>query len=368
MPRKQFLIGLGILAAALVALVLVFVGGGGDEVAEVRSDPSTSSSTTEGDAPTTTAPRGPFYPLTGLPVDNQGMFERPLLIVKIDNADSKARPQAGLNQADVVYEEIVEGGVTRFASLFHSRDAEQVGPVRSARSTDILIGTMFGRPLFSFSGANQVFMDRIRASPLIDLSYDWHPQLYQRVPDREAPDDIFTPTQTLFGGDTGEATSPPQLFEWRRGDELPESAVRVPGVDYFTGGAGVPTRFTWDRELQGWKRQQNGTDHVDTADEVIAPDNVIIQFVDYVDTGLTDVAGTPVPEAQLIGGGDALVFTRGHLIRAQWSRPAEGDVTTYTADGDEVRLTPGRTWVALLSPGMAQVTTCAEADPKPAGC
>jgi hypothetical protein len=355
--RKQVLIGVGILVAAVVGLVVVLAGGGGGDE-EVRSEPSTT--TTE--ATTTTTEPVVRYPLTGLPATDEGLLNRPLLIVKIDNVDEKARPQAGLNHADVVYEEQVEGGVTRFAALFHSQDAPQVGPVRSARSTDILIGTMFGRPLFSFSGANQVFMDRIRSSPLIELSYDWNPDLYTRVPEREAPDDIFTPTATLFAADNGEATAPPRLARWQRdGDDFPDSAVRVPGVDYDLGGAGAPVNFTWDNALHGWRRTQNGTAHIDTDGEPIAPENVIIQFVNYVPTGLFDVAGSPVPEAEMIGGGEAWILTRGRLIKGQWSRNEQDAVTSYTVDGEPIRLTPGQTWISLLPGGSAHHTTCDEA-------
>src|SRR5262245_7965105 len=293
MTRNRMLVIGGVVLAVLAAVGLVVVLSGDDGTEEVRSEPSTTTTT---EAPTTTTTEPIVrYPLTGLPADDEAMLNRPLLIVKIDNVDAKARPQAGLNQADVVYEDQVEGGVTRFAALFHSQNADQVGPVRRARSTDSLIGTMFGRPLFAFSGANQVFMDRIRSSPLIDLSYDWHPDLYTRVPDREAPDNIFTPTATLFAADNGDATTPPSIFTWQKDkDDVTPGAVRVPGVDYFTGGAGAPVTFTWDKDLQGWRRTQNDTEHVDTDGEPIAPENVIVQFVNYVDTGLTDLAGSPV--------------------------------------------------------------------------
>jgi hypothetical protein len=359
-------VGGGVLAIMAAVIGLVVLTGGDNGAEEVRSEPTTSSSTTE--ATTTTEPVV-RYPLTGLPADDEAMLKRPLLIVKVDNVDSYARPQAGLNQADVVYEEQVEGGVTRFAALFHSHDAAQVGPVRSARSTDIQIGTMFGRPLFAFSGANQVFMDRIRASPLIDLSYDWHPDLYTRVPEREAPDNIFTPTAELFAADTGEATTPPSIFTWQKDkDDVTPGAVRVPGVDYFTGGAGARVAFTWDKDLQGWRRTQNETEHVDTDGEPIAPENVIVQFVNYTDTGLTDLAGSPVPEAQLIGEGEAWVFTRGRLVKGHWSRENDGDVTTYNAGGEPIPLTPGQTWIALMPAETAHYTTCEDADPAPAGC
>ncbi|MGH9004055.1 MAG: DUF3048 domain-containing protein, partial [Acidimicrobiia bacterium] len=102
-------------------------------------------------------------PLTGLPMD-PGRAGRPVLVVKIDNAP-KARPQVGLNQADVIFEEGVEGGITRFAVLFHSKDTDLVGPVRSARSTDIALVTPLNHPLFAYSGANDVFKEYVARAP-----------------------------------------------------------------------------------------------------------------------------------------------------------------------------------------------------------
>jgi hypothetical protein len=356
MTRTQQLIaGAVALVLALGGLAFVLTRGGDDEVATTSS--TSAPTTTEAPATTTTTAPGPVYALTGLPVDDPAMAARPTLIVKIDNVDYAARPQAGLNEADIVYEEQVEGGVTRFAAVFQSHNAE-VGPVRSARTTDIAIGTQFGRPLFAFSGANTIFMDLIRASPLIELSYDWNPQLYTRVPDRPAPDNIFTPTETIYAADTGEATPPPDdVFVFRAaGADLPATAIDASGVTYTFGGSGVPVTFTWDPELKGWRRDQNGTPHVDKAGADIAPENLIIQNVNYVDSGARDVAGNPVPEAQLVGEGDVLVFTRGKAIPGRWSRAGADDVTTFTdTEGDPIALTPGQTWISLLPPGIAEL-------------
>jgi hypothetical protein len=354
MTRTQQLIA-GAVALVLAAggLVVVLTGGDDDEVVTAE----TTTSGTEATTSTSEAPAEPVYPLTGLPIDDPATADRPTLIIKIDNVDSAARPQSGVNEADIVYEEQVEGGVTRFAAVFHSRNA-LVGPIRSARSTDIAIGLQYGRPLFAFSGANNTFMDLIRASPMIDLSYDWNPQLYTRVPDRAAPDNIFTPTETLYGADTGEATLPPDdLLTFRgAGDDLPSAAAPASGVTYQFGGVGVPVTFTWDPEIEGWRREQNGTAHVDPSGTVIAPENVIIQTVNYIDTGVRDVAGSPVPEAEMLGAGDILLLTEGHAIAGHWSRETVEDVTTFTdTEGRPLELTPGQTWISLLPPDLARL-------------
>lgn len=370
MPRQRIaLIVGGVVALLAVVGGVVLLTGDSDEV-ETAPATTTEATTSTTEATTTTVAAGPVAPLTGLPAPDPALLPRPALIVKVDNADYQARPQAGLNQADVIVEEQVEGGVTRFATIFHSQDAPQVGPIRSARSTDIAIAGPLGRPLFAFSGANDVFLARIRAANLVDLSYDWHSELYTRVPDRPAPDNIFTPTSTLYSADPGESEPPQPLFTYRaEGDALADTAERVPGVSYAFGGAGVPTAFLWNAEEGGWARFQNGTPHVDTDEVQFTPANVIVQFVDYVDTGLVDLAGTPVPEASLVGEGDVWVLTDGHLVGGRWKRDTLEEPTRFLdADGEPIALTPGQTWVALVPPGRAQYTACADLPADAIGC
>jgi hypothetical protein len=96
---------------------------------------------------------------------------------------------------------------------------------------------------------------------------------------------------------------------------------------------------------------------VDEADVQIAPNNVIVQFTNYIDTGITDVVGTPVPEAQLVGTGRALILTNGNVIEAVWTKTAPEAVATYAdSTGKPIKLTPGRTWVELVPDGGATVT------------
>jgi hypothetical protein len=336
-------------------VLLVLLGGalvafGGDEEEAVPTTAAPTTSTTV-PATTTTVPRE-RAPLTGLPIDE--IPQRPALVVKIDNAEGLARPQAGLNEADIVYEERVEGGVTRFAAVFHSVDAAAVGPVRSGRTTDIGIVGNLQRPLYAFSGANNVALGQLRRANLVDVGYDAATDAYQRRDDRRAPDNLFTSTQALWAFTPDEWTLPIPLFAFRqKGEALPAAATEVQGVDVgFTGAASVPVTYRWDAARGGWVRTQSGTPHVDEKGAPIAPHNLIIQYVNYVNTGQVDVAGTPVPEAELYGFGTGLLLTSGHAVEIQWGRDGEGDLTTYeTLDGEPVKLTPGRTWIHLVPEG-----------------
>lgn len=337
------------LAAAVAASLLGAACGGGDE------DEEAATSTTQTDPSTTSGPvvAASTNPLTGLPLD-PALPARAALIVKIDNAP-KARPQAGINEADVVVEEGVEGGVTRFATIFHSADAPSVGPVRSARSTDLLIARQVGRPLFAYSGANAVFADQVRKAPLVDVGIDRFPRHYRRQPGRPAPYNLFSETKALFASGTGDNAPPPPLFSYRAGGEAPpeagsEPAPRVQAV--WKLNITTTVVYAWDEASKTFKRTTDGTPHLDAAGVQVAPHNVVFQVVGYRNTGLVDRSGAAVPEAELIGEGEAWVLTGGRLFKGRWSRPTAEQTTVYQlASGEPVKLTPGRTWVELVPIG-----------------
>jgi hypothetical protein len=149
-----------------LAIVLTAACGGDDKKkAAPKATTTTATPTTAAAAPASGAP------LTGVAGGDAAKLARPALITKIDNAPN-GRPQAGINQADVVFEEGVEGGITRLAVVFHSQDADEVGPVRSARTTDILIASALNKPLFAWSGSNADFVKLVRAAPLVDVGVD----------------------------------------------------------------------------------------------------------------------------------------------------------------------------------------------------
>ena len=146
-------------------------------------------------------------------------------MVKIDNAP-KARPQIGLNQADVVFEEGVEGGITRFAALFHSEGSKPVGPVRSARTTDIRLISALRHPLFAYSGANATFQRYVHEAPLVDVGFDAYPDRYHRDSARPSPYNLFSETEKLFDLAPDGAVPPPALFAFRS----PGAAPSGPGA------------------------------------------------------------------------------------------------------------------------------------------
>jgi DUF3048 family protein len=299
-------------------------------------------------------------PLTGVG-GGGSQAGHPALVVKIDNV-RKAWPQAGINEADVVFEEGVEGGITRFAAVFHSRQADPVGPVRSARSTDVGIVSAFNRPLFSYSGANDVFKEYVRKAPLVDVGVENFPGRYYRESRRPSPNNLFSHTSKLFELAAPDATGPPALFAYRPAGQRPRGAdmkaVSRAQAEWRSKKRTVTTAiYDWDSGNKSWLRIQNGELHVDSSGRRVGPANVIFQFVKYRDTGLVDSSGAEVPEAQVVGEGDAWVLTGGYLVPAHWSKPSAEVVTRYTdASGADVRLAPGQTWVELVPPGNGTFT------------
>ena len=283
--------------------------------------------------------------LTGRPTTQDN--DRTALVVKIDNVP-RARPQAGINDADIVYVELVEGGATRYAAVFHSEDVATVGPVRSMRTTDINLLRGLNQPLFANSGGNSRTTTAINSSPLVNIGHATGAGgAYFRNTSRPAPHNLFSSTAALrrAGGTSG--GTPPEQFTIRRpGTELPNKTFETTGVSVNYQSTSVS--YSWNGS--GWDRSQDGSATVDTAGVRTAPETVIVQFTPY---GVSP-ADANSPEANTIGNGRAWIFTEGVLIRGSWSKPNADAVTVYRdQNGDPIQLLPGRIWVELPEPGGA---------------
>jgi hypothetical protein len=350
--RRRGVGPLGLVCLLGVALLGLPGCGGDDADAAANLNRVTTTTTTTTTVPTTTtAP--PVFPLTGTPLTDPAATSRPALVVKIDNLDTnrgRARPQMGINQADVVYEELVEGGITRFLTMFHSTGSNPVGPVRSARTSDIAIFSPLNRPMFAWSGAAPWVVPRIQQSPVQDVGHGSPCEVYSRRSDRRAPHNLFSSTSALYACYDGGSGAPPQLFTYRAPNApLGAGARPINGVNlvFGQGTASAPVQYRWDPR-GGWIRFQSGTPHTDEAGVGVAPQNVIVQFTPY------GWDSPSVPLAQTEGTGTAWVLTNGQLIPATWSKAGPTAVTQYVdSAGRPIGLTPGRTWVALVANGGA---------------
>jgi len=285
-------------------------------------------------------------PLTGLPLADPAVADRPAVIVKIDNTN-RGRPQEALAQADLVYEEMIEGGFTRLAVVYHS-NAPLMGPIRSGRTTDIALIGSLNEPVFAWSGANLVHAALLRRQTMVDLGAQSRSE-YSRASDRPGTYDLMSEAETLLdiAVGRGDGGAPPPHFEYR--DEtigLPTDAR--PAATVTVDFPSVTATWDWDAAAGGWARTQDGTEHVDAQGERVVAANVVIAEVRQVATGSVDTAGATVFEQQFLGSGRGWVLTDGHVVEVTWTKPSLRSVATWTtADGVPVALTPGITWVEL---------------------
>jgi hypothetical protein len=306
---------------------------------------------------TTTPPPPVHWPLTGLESGQVG--PRPALAVKIENSVD-SRPQSGLNSADVVWEEVVEGGITRFVAVFHSTLPPEIGPVRSVRPMDPAIVAPL-RGLLAFSGGQRPFVDAVADAGLQVVSHDAGSPGFYRLSTRSAPHDVYAdPADLLAQADPGHRAAPAGQFRFADpGDRSTAELAGAPAaaLDLTLSGVSHP-RWTWSRPDGAWLRAELGTPATGADGAPLRATNVVVLRVAIdTGTGFSDPAGNPVPETQMVGSGEALVATGGHTVAATWMKTSVFDPVVLTgADGTPVRLAPGSTWVELVPAGSGTVT------------
>lgn len=286
-------------------------------------------------------------PLTGEPAPGGAVPARSALAIKVENLP-EARPQYGLDGADIIYEEPVEGGITRFIVIYQCGEASRVEPVRSARTTDPSILSQYGNVSFGFADAAGYVVHAVDKVKTID-NVDWEKvsDAYHNDPSRSAPHDLYTSTKELWKATKKRFMKPPTpVFTY--GEDMPGKSKKAKDVRlYFSDYSDV--HWKWSAPAAAWMRFHGTVKHVlDTGDQVQAT-NVVIQVVQTQDTGHLDPAGNPVPEVTLTGGGKAYLLRHGRMYSGKWKRDSDSDLTTFaTAGGQEFVLSPGNTWVELF--------------------
>jgi Protein of unknown function (DUF3048) N-terminal domain/Protein of unknown function (DUF3048) C-terminal domain len=290
----------------------------------------------------------PKCPLTGVEPKSGTVPDRPALAIKVENLP-EARPQAGLQAADVIYEEPVEGGITRFIVIFQCRDSARVGPVRSARFTDVDILPQYGtQTLFGFAGGAPPVEHRVQRSGLNDVNYQQPKaaKAYVRDPNRSAPHNLYTSTKALYkaGGTTGGEPTKVLTFS----SDLPAKSKQAAKVHLdFSGTANV--FWTYAKHKGVWVRSYDTGPATLEGGGSITATNVVVQVVKVQLTGIKDAAGNPSPEVVSTGQGRCFVFRNGRMVKGTWSRPTLSDLTVYRdASGRTIALAPGTTWIELL--------------------
>ena len=344
--------------ALLVILSLVVAACGGSD--ESTTDDSDASSTTSGESSTTTstvldtttsstiADLGITWPWSGeivLSSDTSGDSPEatPVLIAKFSNAP-QSRPQQGLEAADVAMEVVVEGGVVRILALYQSEVPDTIGPLRSAREVDPKLIEPFNASFLSSGGQSSV-MGSIGA--VAANASDGRIGGYFRESGRRAPYNLFLNTETA----RAEAEPSGVANVWYTFDDAAPTGEQALSVSVDISSFHTTT-FRYSGLDDGYLRF-NGEDPHETVDgDQLVASTVVVVFVDQISTGRVDGSGAPVPDYDVVGTGEAIVFRDGVAIEGSWERGRTGDFfRLFDADGDPVPLKPGQIWFEIVPNG-----------------
>jgi hypothetical protein len=319
--------------SALTATGLLLTAWGGSS----SSSPDAGPSASESDK----APTPEFWPLTGeqVPDGKTSALDHPVLVTKMDNTFS-SQPQVGLSKADMVVEELVEGGLTRLAAFYYSEIPNDVGPIRSMRASDIGVVSPVHASMVT-SGAAAKTIARISGAGI--TFYGQGAKGMYRATDRPSPYNLLVHLgEVAKAAHLKKATTPPDYFQWGTDADMPKGIKATSVNAQFSGGHTTEWTFT------------NGTYH-NTNSNAPAGDqfpatNVLVLRVREGDAGYLDPAGNPVPETLLTGKGKALLFHDGRMVAGNWEKGklAKSPITLTTKKGAKLTVPAGRTWIELV--------------------
>ncbi|MFL6044097.1 MAG: DUF3048 domain-containing protein [Propionibacteriaceae bacterium] len=324
------------IVAITAAAVLAAGGIGAAALSRPDSPPIVSSSTSLSAPPPTPSPTGPPTPRPrpADPLTGGKVSDNPVIAAKVENI-AAARPQVGLSLADITFVEEVEGAQTRLIAVYHSRFPKRLGPVRSARSTDVQLLPLFGKPGLVYSGANSSVQRKINNASIVPIPRS------TRDHSRVAPHNVFVNLAAIARSTKlGEAAS----IGWKFSDAGPRGLkttsikTRV-GYDTFSFG------YSSGRYIVRWNgfRYADGDTHA-----ITKADNVVIMKVHNHPDGNRDVLGAPSVQSDTVGKGVVTIYRDGRKIAGQWKRTkASGPLRFTDKSGDPIPLKPGQTWVAL---------------------
>lgn len=287
---------------------------------------------------------GPSSSLTGLPgTDNE------VLVVKLDDT-TFAHPQVGLRSADVVYVEQVEGGLTRLAAIFSTHLPEIVGPVRSARISDIELLSQYGKVGFAYSGAQRLMRPVIASANLYDIgANEFGPRFYSDDPARIAPYAMMVKAQEVLteARSRGMRITKAAPMGWKFGDASEQrTLIEKVHISWPASSYGA----TWSSDEKRWLLIHNGNIDTDETGYVLGPKNLLIQIVSITDSIYHDKVGGVTPFSATVGSGKCYLLRDAGYLPCLWNRSSPESGTTFTdLAGNEIFFDKGQIWFALTS-------------------
>lgn len=323
-----------------------------DTTAADASTTDSSTSTVESTTSTTTIPAttttvpGPVQPLTGLPLTDESLLSKVAVVVKVSN-DRGARPQTGLNDADIVFE-AWGAGPTRFAAIFHSGDNDFVGPIRSCREQDVNLVGEFNRAVFACSGGNKGNLALLANSDMLLITEGKGPG-WSLDPNRKRPHKTHADTAQLRTNAGPDRTAPVQQYQYRAADEPATAGFPMTGFDLKIEQ--VFAQWRYDAASNTYLRDQDGKPHLLADGNQVTTHNVVVAWLDYYPSS-TDPRS---PDGRSTGSGEVSVFTGGRVVNGTWNRADRLDPFQFLDnDGEPILLTPGRTLIMLPNSGKGR--------------
>lgn len=361
-------------AALLVCVALAVTG------CSKSANPQASASASP------TKPALPRWPMTGVE-SKSASKTKPVLVIKVEN-DPGVRPQSGLDSADIIFEELVEGGITRFCTIFQSKLPAEIGPIRSVRHVDAEIAAPVA-DYFVFSGGARPTLRYLRANlpKGVQILTEGAPGMH-RTNYHFAPHNLFldpkelvkksshsnSVTNGIFVRPTNSDWTMPTITATPKPTESAQaSASAKPVVAIFTPASGARVVFSnaetpnwkWNAKRHEWLRFEGSNPHTSKSGRQLGFTNLVALHVRTVDAGYRDPAGNFVPRTVFSGTGKGTVMMGGKALAVTWSKPELAEqVTLKDVTGKVVTLNPGRTWVELV-PDTGSFTVIKAAKPKP---
>ncbi|GAA1785956.1 DUF3048 domain-containing protein [Agromyces lapidis] len=325
-------------AFAAVAAAALLVAGCQQAPPEPTPEPSAEARPVGSSQPLAVA----FSPLRGTSTDPAAPAH-PSLAAKIDNHED-ARPQIALNRTDLVFEELVEGGLTRYLAVWHSDLPDDIGPVRSIRPMDPDIASPLGG-VIAYSGGQDQFVAMMMATPLVNVVFDLDETgLFSRADERPGPHDVILDAAETMARNA-KLAPPPVLFDYGTADPLADPALAAAPTSRIAlvFSEGRSPSWDWDAGSSSWLRSQEGVADLEAGGARVRATNVVT-----LEVGI-DWRYGEVPKTVLIGSGEAWVSVGGRTAHGTWAKDAAASPIELTADdASPLRLAPGNTWIELL--------------------
>jgi Protein of unknown function (DUF3048) N-terminal domain/Protein of unknown function (DUF3048) C-terminal domain len=278
------------------------------------------------------------WPLTGLTAKSgqSVALDHPVLVAKMDNTEASS-PQVGLSKADMVVEELVEGGLTRLAAFYYSQVPADVGPVRSMRASDIDVVSSVKATMVT-SGAANVTRGLIGAAHIPYVTEG--SKGFYRSTSRLAPYNLFAHLNQVVGGVKSKKATPSDYLQWGSEKDFPKGPKATSIAAQFSGGHTTQWTYT--------NGSYHNTNSFAPAGDQFPASTVLVLRVKEGDAGYLDPAGNPVPRTLFLGQGRAQVFHDGRLVPATWHKKAPGSELTLTTKKGDLRIPAGHVWIELV--------------------